>query len=123
MTYAILESGGKQYRVSPGNVIEVEQLAVEPGSSLELDRVLLVADEAGVTVGRPMIAEARVRATVLAQDKAKKVIVFKYKRKVRYRRKIGHRQPYTRLIIDEILVGSGGEAHGTQESGWKFPQW
>ena len=121
MTYAILESGGKQYRVSPGNVIEVEQLAVEPGSSLELDRVLLVADEAGVTVGRPMIAEARVRATVLAQDKAKKVIVFKYKRKVRYRRKIGHRQPYTRLIIDEILVGSGGEAHGTQESGRQHP--
>ncbi len=121
MTYAILESGGKQYKVSPGNVIEVEQLAVEQGSTIELDRVLLVADDSGVTVGRPTVADARVRATVVAQDKAEKVIVFKYKPKVRYRRKIGHRQPHTRLVIDEIVVGSGGEAHGTQKSRRQHP--
>ena len=102
--YAIVETGGKQYKVSPGQIIEVEQLPEDEGSIVELDRVLLVAEEDKFHIGRPVVA-ARVRATVLGQGKGEKVIVFKYKPKVRYRRKRGHRQPYTKLVIDEIAVG------------------
>ena len=101
--YAIVETGGKQYKVSPGQIIEVEQLPEDEGSIVELDRVLLVAEEDKFHIGRPVVA-ARVRATVLGQGKGEKVIVFKYKPKVRYRRKRGHRQPYTKLAIDEIAV-------------------
>ena len=102
--YAIMESGGKQYKASPGQTIEVEKLSQEEGSVIEFDRVLLVADGDKVTVGRPVISGAKVIATVLGQGKGEKVIVFKYKPKVRYRRKTGHRQPYTKLVIDEIVV-------------------
>ena len=105
MIYAIVESGGKQYKVSPGKVIEVEKLPKEQGSKVELERVLLVADEDRFLIGRPTVDGAKVIATVLAQDKGEKVIVFKYKPKVRYRRKRGHRQLYTKLAIDEIVVG------------------
>jgi large subunit ribosomal protein L21 len=104
MIYAIVETGGKQYKVSPGQIIEVAQLPEEEGSTVELDRVLLVAEEDKFHIGRPVVA-ARVRATVLGQGKGEKVTVFKYKPKVRYRRKRGHRQPYTKLAIDEIAVG------------------
>ena len=102
--YAIMESGGKQYKASPGQTIEVEKLSQEEGSVIEFDRVLLVADGDKVTVGRPVVSGAKVIATVLGQGKGEKVIVFKYKPKVRYRRKTGHRQPYTKLVIDEIVV-------------------
>lgn len=102
--YAIMESGGKQYKASPGQTIEVEKLSQEEGSVIEFDRVLLVADGDKVTVGRPVVSRAKVIATVLSQGKGEKVIVFKYKPKVRYRRKRGHRQPYSKLVIDKIVV-------------------
>lgn len=101
--YAIVETGGKQYKVSPGQTIDVERLAAEEGSTIELERVLLVADGDRVTVGKPTIEGAKVVAEVIGEGKGEKVIVFKYKPKVHYRRKTGHRQIYTRLAIKEIL--------------------
>jgi large subunit ribosomal protein L21 len=102
--YAVIETGGKQYKVSPGQTIDVEKLAVE-GGSIELDRVHLFADGDKVTLGKPTIDGAKVIAEVVEEGKKDKVIVFKYKPKVRYRIKRGHRQPYTRLAIKEIVVG------------------
>ncbi len=102
--YAIVESGGKQYRAVPGATIEVDRLPVEEGAALELNQVLLVADGEAVTVGTPTVAGATIKATVLEHIKGKKILVFKYKAKERYRRKQGHRQQYTRLLVDEILV-------------------
>jgi large subunit ribosomal protein L21 len=105
--YAVVETGGKQYRVAPGQVIQVERLNVEKGSQVELDRVLLIADDDNVTVGQPVVAGARVVAESLGDERGHKIIVFKYKPKVRYRRKKGHRQSYTRLAIKEINLGQG----------------
>jgi len=102
--FAVVETGGKQYKVKTGEVIDVEKLPAEAGDSIELDRVLLVSAGDQVSVGTPTVPGAKVLATVLAQDRGKKVIVFKYKAKVRYRRKLGHRQDLTRLQINEILV-------------------
>ncbi|MCD6289406.1 MAG: 50S ribosomal protein L21 [Anaerolineae bacterium] len=100
--YAIIETGGKQYRVSPGETIEVEKLNVPVGEQVLLDRVLLVADGDDVKVGQPLVEGASVRAHVLGQDRHRKVIVFRYRAAQRYRRKKGHRQPLTRLRIDAI---------------------
>ena len=105
MNYAILKTGNKQYRVTPGDVIDVDRLFVEEGSSIELTDVLAVSRDGEVTVGTPQVADASVLAEVRAHAKDKKIIVFKYKRKVRYRRKKGHRQAYTRLSITSIVVG------------------
>ena len=101
--YAIIETGGKQYKVVPGQTIDVERLGVAEGNSVELDRVLLIADGDKVTVGTPTVERAKVIATTQGEGKAKKIIVFKYKPKVRYRKKTGHRQFYTRLVIDKIV--------------------
>ena len=101
--YAVIETGGKQYRVTPGQVIDVERLDVAEGSTVELDKVLLIADGDRVTVGTPTIGEAKVVATSQGEGKGKKIIVFKYKPKVRYRKKTGHRQLYTRLVVDKIV--------------------
>jgi large subunit ribosomal protein L21 len=100
-----VESGGKQYKVSPGQTIDVERLAAEEGSTVELTQVLFAADGDRMAVGRPVVGGAKVLATVVAQGKGDKVIVFKYKPKVRYRRKRGHRQLYTRLLIKDIVMG------------------
>jgi large subunit ribosomal protein L21 len=100
--YAVVETGGKQYKVEPGGTVEVEKLPVEVGSTVELDRVLLVSGDDGVAVGQPLVAGAKVVAEVVEQGKGEKIIVFRYKRKVRYRRKTGHRQPLTRLLVKEI---------------------
>ena len=104
--YAIIESGGKQYKDVPGGTIEVDRLNVEEGASIDLDQVLLVADDDDddVKVGTPTIKGANVKATVLEHFKGRKILVFKYIPRERYRRKKGHRQQYTRLQIDEILV-------------------
>ena len=102
--YAIVKTGGKQYKVSPGDTIEVERLPWKEGEPLALEHVLLVADGDQVTVGSPEVAGAKVIADVLGEEKGKKVIVFKYKPKVRYRRKLGHRQTHTKLRIREIVV-------------------
>ncbi len=103
--YAIVDAGGHQIKVSPGQTIDVDRLTAEPGSAFELDRVLLIADGEQLTIGQPTIAGAKVSATVVREVKDKKIIVFKYKPKVRYRRRIGHRQRYTRIHIDEIVGG------------------
>jgi large subunit ribosomal protein L21 len=102
--YAVVETGGKQYRVTPGQVVQVERLQLETGSQVELDRVLLVADGEDRLVGRPLVEGAKVLAEALGEEKEDKVIVFKYKPKVRYRRKKGHRHLYTNLAIKQILL-------------------
>jgi large subunit ribosomal protein L21 len=100
--YAVIETGGKQYRVATGDVIEVETLPVETGDTVELDHVLLVSGEDGVTVGTPTVDGARVKATVQDHGRAKKIIVYKHRKN--YHKKQGHRQNFTRLQIDEILL-------------------
>ncbi|MGB2694204.1 MAG: 50S ribosomal protein L21 [Dehalococcoidia bacterium] len=101
--YAIIRSGGKQYRVEEGRSITVEKLAAEEGSMVELVDVLMIAEDGEVTIGTPVIEGARVLADVEEQGKHKKIIVFKYKSKVRTRKKTGHRQRFTRLGVKEIL--------------------
>src|SRR3981081_1544947 len=103
--YAIVETGGKQYRVKPGDTVAVEKLSAEPGEILDLDRVLLVAGNGDTArIGSPGVAGAVVRAEVRAQFRGEKIIIFRYKSKVRYRRKTGHRQSLTRLRITDILL-------------------
>ena len=103
---AILETGGKQYRVSEGDVIYVEKLAVEEGTDLTFDTVVAVVDGADVKTGTPYVGGASVTATALKQGKAKKIIVYKMKPKKNYRRKQGHRQPYTKLEIKKITASA-----------------
>ncbi|MFC1917604.1 50S ribosomal protein L21 [Chloroflexota bacterium] len=102
--YAIIETGSKQYQVSPGQVIDVELLEVEEGKQVEMERVLLIADGDKITVGTPLVAGAKVVATAQSNGKGDKIIVLKYKPKVRYTKKTGHRQLYTRLAIDKIVA-------------------
>lgn len=102
MKYAIVESGGKQYKAVPGGTIEVDRLPSQIGEALELD-VLMCTDGNKVQVGTPFVKNVKVRANVLEQMKAPKVLVFKYTPKKRIRRKRGHRQQYTRLGIQEIV--------------------
>lgn len=103
--YAVVETGGKQYKVAEGQVLEVEKLPVEAGETLELDRVLMVSKDDQIEVGTPTVPGAKVVAKVLGEEKGDKVIVFKYKAKARYRRKTGHRQIHTRLAIERIVTG------------------
>jgi large subunit ribosomal protein L21 len=100
--YAVLATGGKQYRVQEGDVIYVEKLIADVDSTIELNEILAVGTDEGIKVGAPVVEGAKVVAKVAAQGKAKKVIVFKYKSKKDYRRKNGHRQPYTKLVIEKI---------------------
>ena len=102
MIYAIIETGGKQYKVAPGQIIDVERLDIAEGDTVELGRVLLIADGEQLTVGKPTINGAKVVAISKGEAKGDKIVVFKYKPKVRYRRKTGHRQLYTKLSIDKI---------------------
>ncbi|MBI2755287.1 MAG: 50S ribosomal protein L21 [Chloroflexi bacterium] len=104
--FAIIETGGKQYRVQPGDTIEVERLTGEPGGNLDLDRVLMIGGEGATTaVGTPTVAGAVVKAEVVDHHRGEKIIVFRFKSKVRYRRKTGHRQDLTRLRITDIVAG------------------
>lgn len=100
--YAIVETGGKQYRIEEGSTVVVEKLAVSEGDKVVLDHVLAVSKDGAITVGEPFVAGASVEATVVENGKAEKIIVFKYKSKKDYRRKQGHRQPYTKLKIVSI---------------------
>ncbi|MCL2616974.1 MAG: 50S ribosomal protein L21 [Defluviitaleaceae bacterium] len=103
--YAIIETGGKQYKVAQGDVIRVEMLnGTEPGVSYTFENVLLVSDGTGIKVGAPYLAGAKVSATVTKHDRAKKVIIYKYKAKKGFHKKKGHRQPYTELQIGAISV-------------------
>ena len=99
--YAVIKTGGKQYRVAPGDRIRVEKLPGDVGADLTFGEVLMVGGEK-VAVGAPLVSGASVSAKITAQDKAKKIIVFKYKRRKGYRRKYGHRQPFTELEITGI---------------------
>ncbi|HEU4963131.1 MAG TPA: 50S ribosomal protein L21 [Bacilli bacterium] len=100
--YAIVETGGKQYKVSEGDVLFIEKLDVEAGGEVTFDKVLLVSKDNGVVVGSPVVAGATVSGKVVKNGKAKKIIVYKYKAKKNYRRKQGHRQPYTQVQIEKI---------------------
>ena len=102
--YAIIETGGKQYRVAPGDEIRVETLPGEVNSAVEFSRVLTVAQDSGEVLAGPAAAAARVRGTITATGRAKKIIVFKFKRKKQYKRTIGHRQNYTQVKISEVVL-------------------
>ena len=102
--YAVVRTGGKQYRVQEGRSLTIERLPGEPGDTVELADVLLMADGDAITVGAPFIEGARIVGTIAEQGRAKKIIVFRYKAKTRARKKNGHRQHFTKLIIDDILA-------------------
>ena len=102
--YAVMKSGARQYRAAIGETILVERLPAQVGEQIELSQVLLIADEGQVEVGQPTIAGAKVLATVVAQEKGPKIQIFKYRPSKRYRRRAGHRQHYTRLRVDEIVM-------------------
>lgn len=102
--YAVIETGGKQYRVGSGDLLEVERLPGEPKSQVSFDQVLMVRTEDGVQIGRPAVENARVLAEIVDQDRAKKIVVFKKKRRKDYRRTQGHRQAFTRVRIMAIEV-------------------
>jgi large subunit ribosomal protein L21 len=100
--YAIIETGGKHYRVQEGDVLFIEKLNVEAGEAVDFDKVLAVSNGEELTVGSPVVEGAKVSATVEKNGKGKKVIIYKYKAKKDYRKKQGHRQPYTKVVINKI---------------------
>ncbi|MDH4100369.1 MAG: 50S ribosomal protein L21 [Nitrospirota bacterium] len=100
--YAIIENGGKQYKVAPGETVKLEKIDVKVGDTVELGKVLMIGDGEKVTVGAPAIDGAKVTAKVVEQDREKKVLVFKKKRRKGFKKTIGHRQYYTRVKIQEI---------------------
>ncbi|HZT97761.1 MAG TPA: 50S ribosomal protein L21 [Chloroflexota bacterium] len=104
MPYAIVRTGGRQFRVEPGQSVDIELLEAAPGDQVEFREVLMVGGEGGVTYGRPLVEGAKVVAQVVEERKGPKLIIFKYKPKTRYRRKTGHRQRFTRVSITEIVA-------------------
>jgi large subunit ribosomal protein L21 len=108
--YAVVSSGGKQYRVEPGSTLIVERLAADAGATITFDRVLLVGDGEAVTVGTPTVSGATVSATVIGEELGPKIVIFKFKQKVKYRRRTGHRQHHTRLRIDGITANGRTES-------------
>jgi large subunit ribosomal protein L21 len=104
--YAVVDNGGKQYRVEPGRTLVIDRLDAEAGATVTFDRVLLVGDEDGVTVGTPTVSGASVRGTVLEHGRGPKIIVFRFRPKAHYRRRTGHRSELTRVRIDEIATAA-----------------
>lgn len=102
--YAVIETGGKQYRVAPGQMIEVDTLAGDVGATVEFDRVLAISNDSNQLSFGDALRNARVRAKITAHGRGDKVIVFKFKRKKQYKRTIGHRQNYTRVQVEEIVA-------------------
>lgn len=100
--YAVIESGGKQYRVSEGQVLKVEKLPVDVGQTVEFEKVLMLSNEAGLKIGAPYISGGKVVANVVSQDRADKIRVIKFRRRKHYRRQMGHRQYFTELKITSI---------------------
>jgi large subunit ribosomal protein L21 len=100
--YAIVDSGGKQYKVQEGEILRVEKLAGEVGDDVSFDKILMFSDGENVNIGTPLLEDVAVSGHIVEQGKAKKIIVFKYKRRKRYRRKQGHRQQFTAIKIDSI---------------------
>ncbi|MEH1822266.1 MAG: 50S ribosomal protein L21 [Nostoc sp.] len=116
MTYAIIETGGKQIRVEPGRFYDIELLAIEPDEKVTIDSVLLVQHDGEVTIGQPLVTGATVEGTVLRHYRGRKVLVYKMKPKKKTRKKRGHRQEITRLLIDSItLNGAVFAAEGEPE--------
>ena len=102
--YAVVTTGGKQYKVREGETLKVEKIPGDVGSSVKFDRVLMISDGDTVNIGQPVVDDAMVEGHIVEQGKSKKIIVFKYKRRKRYRRKQGHRQQYTAIKIDSIMA-------------------
>ena len=105
--YAVVDSGGKQYRVEPGRTLVIDRLDAEAGATVTFDRVLLIGDEDSVTLGTPTVSGASVRGTVLEHGRGPKVIVFRFRPKAHYRRRTGHRSELTRVRIDQIATAEG----------------
>ena len=102
--YAVIETGGKQYRVQPGDTVVVEKIPGNEGDAVEFDHVLLLSDDENVAVGRPIIEGARVTGRIVDQGRAPKLIVYKFKRRKNYRKKNGHRQPFTAVQISDVVI-------------------
>ena len=102
--YAVIKTGGKQYRVDPGTEIKVEKLQGEVGDSVTFDQVLIASDGENVKVGKPFLEDINVVGRITHQGKHRKIVVFKYKRRKGYRKKLGHRQQFTQVAIDEITL-------------------
>jgi len=119
MRYAIIESGGKQYKAVEGETIEVDLVAEEAGKQIEIEQVLLIADGDNILVGTPTVAGAKVTATVVDDTKGPKIVVFKYKPKIRYRVRTGHRQKLTRLLIESINIAGETRSKPAKEEASK----
>jgi large subunit ribosomal protein L21 len=102
--YAIIQTGGKQYRVTEGDVVTIEKLDVNEGDVVEFDQVLTIVNDGDVKIGKPVVDGAKVAGKVLAHGKGKKIRIFKYKAKSNYRRRQGHRQPFTQVVIEKIYA-------------------
>jgi len=102
MSYAVIRTGGKQYRVAPGDVVRIERLTGDVGSPVEFGEVLIASDDGGIRVGRPLVDGVRVRGEIVAQARDRKVLVYKKKRRKNYRRRHGHRQYLTSVRVTEI---------------------
>jgi len=100
--YAIIQTGGKQYRVNEGDTLFIEKIDAAEGDTVVFDQVLTVVKDGEVMIGKPLVAGAKVTAKVLAQGKGPKILVFKYKAKSNYRRRQGHRQPFTKVLVEKI---------------------
>jgi large subunit ribosomal protein L21 len=119
--YAVVDSGGKQYRVEPGSTLVVDRLRAEAGATVTFDRVLLIGDDDGVTVGTPTVNGASVLGTVVKHERGPKIIVFRFRPKAHYRRRTGHRSELTRVRIDEIATAAGARKAATREPAEKAP--
>ena len=104
--YAVVATGGKQYKVTKGDVLRIEKIAGDVGDSVTFDKVLMLSDGDAVSLGQPVLENASVQARIVEQARSKKILVFKYKRRKRYRLKKGHRQSYTAVQIDDIAAGA-----------------
>jgi large subunit ribosomal protein L21 len=105
--YAVIQTGGKQYKVKPGDTVVIEKLPGDAGAAIEFDEVLLLADESRVAVGRPLIEGAKVKGQILEHVQGEKLIVYKFRRRKNYRKKTGHRQTYTAVKISDVVLPQG----------------
>jgi large subunit ribosomal protein L21 len=112
--YAVVASGGKQYKVEEGEILRIEKIPGDVGSSVTFEQILMISDGDQINIGQPLLGDAAVKGQIVEQGKAKKILVFKYKRRKRYRRKHGHRQQYTAVRIDSIEAQAGKAPQKTE---------